>query len=878
MPAIKLTIDGHPVEVAPGSTILDAARKLEIDIPTFCHNSELARNGACRICVVEVEKARTLVAACSAPAAPGMVVHTATERVLRARRVILRLILANHPLECITCEKNGACKLQEYCYRYDVSSSGYSGEMKALSLDDSNAFFVRDMNKCILCGICVGTCHEINGAGAIDFVKRGFVTNVAPPFGDAIEQSTCNFCGMCIDNCPVGALTPKLGIGLGRPWEIEKVKTICPYCSSGCSVYLEVKDGRVIGASPDQDSPVNRGQLCARGRFGWDFIHSAERLTRPLVKQDGVFVEVDWDEALDRVAAGLEDIICRNGAAALAGLGSGKNSNEENYLFQKLIRSLGSNNIDHYHVPGETALAAAFGSGAMTNSIGEITGADAILVLGADISETHPVIGYRVRQAIHQGTQLIVAGPRQTELALEAGYHLQMKPGTAVALVNGLVKVIIDEELYDREFIEERTGGFDRLKTAVAIYTPAHVAGVTGVPADDLRAAARAYATAEKAMILYATGEVTRQQAREDDILLALANLALVTGNIGRPSSGVNPLCSPGNAQGACDMGVLPGFLTAFQKADDPAVQRLFADAWGIELDDRSGLTASQALEAARAGTIKGMFIMGENPVLHEAGFDSTIAALQNLEFLVVQDLFLTETAACASVVLPAAAYAECYGTYTNTARRVQLSHPAVAPPGHARPGWAILTALANRFGLAWPYRGPEDVFNEMTALTPAYAGLSYARLEQGGLQWPCPDRDHPGTAILHRDRFVREPGLFIPVQYQPSTEEPDPGYPFLLSTGRHPYHYHGTASRRVTSLEEYRPGEPVQIHPDDAARLSLTEGDLAAVTSHYGTLQTKVTLTDSVAPGQIHLAFRHRETVANFYCRTCAVSVHKIS
>jgi formate dehydrogenase alpha subunit len=347
MSAVKLTIDGMPVEVAPGTTILEAARKLEIDIPTFCHDPELTRNGACRMCVVEVEKARALVASCCTPVAPDMVVHTDSARVRTARQTILRLILANHPLECITCEKTGDCRLQDYCYRYGVSESGFQGETKDLPLDDTNPFFIRDMNKCILCGICVGKCQEINGAGAIDFTRRGFVTNVSPPFGDPIENSSCVFCGMCVDACPVGALVPEAGVGKGRPWEIEKVKTICPYCGTGCSVYLHVKDGKIIGASPDAESPVNRGHLCAKGRFGWDFVHSEERLTRPLIRRNGVFVEAGWDEALDLVASRLKESIARYGPDAFMGLSSAKTSNEDNYLFQKLVRHLGTNNVDH---------------------------------------------------------------------------------------------------------------------------------------------------------------------------------------------------------------------------------------------------------------------------------------------------------------------------------------------------------------------------------------------------------------------------------------------------------------------------------------------------------------------------------------------------
>jgi|LSQX01.3.fsa_nt_gb formate dehydrogenase alpha subunit len=347
MSTIKLTIDGRQVEVEPGTTILEAARKLGIDIPTFCHDPELAPNGACRICVVEVEKARALVASCSAPVAPDMVVYTESERVVQARKAILRLILANHPLDCITCEKTGECKLQDYCYRYGISESDFEGEVKDLPLDDTNPFYIRDMNKCILCGRCVGRCQEINGAGAIDFINRGFNTVVGPAYGDPIEKSSCVFCGMCVDVCPVGALVPKAGIGKGRPWEVKKVKTICPYCGTGCSLYLHVKDGRIIGASPDFDGPANRGHLCSKGRFGWDFVHSEDRLTKPLIKKDGVFVEASWDEALDLVAEKVRDLIKRYGPDSLMGLSSAKATNEENYLFQKLMRSLGTNNVDH---------------------------------------------------------------------------------------------------------------------------------------------------------------------------------------------------------------------------------------------------------------------------------------------------------------------------------------------------------------------------------------------------------------------------------------------------------------------------------------------------------------------------------------------------
>ena len=771
MSAIKLTIDGQEVEVAPGTTILEAARQLDIDIPTFCHDPELPPNGACRICVVEVEKARALVASCVAPAGPDMVVHTESERVVKSRKSVLSLMLANHPLDCITCEKTGECKLQDYCYQYGVASSEYVGAVKDLPFDDTNAFFVRDMNKCILCGICVGKCQEVVGAGAIAFTKRGFVTNVGPGFEDSIEESSCVFCGMCIDNCPVGALIPKYVTGKGRPWQSESVPAVCPYCSLGCNINLHVKANEVIGVSPDQESPVNRGHLCVQGKFGWDFVHSGDRVTAPMVKSDGVFVEVSWEEALDYIVDNIKDVQLRCGSDALMGLSSPKASNEDNYLFQKLIRSLGTNNVDSYtrhcHAASVDGMMEAFGNAATTNSIDELAKTDAVLVIGASPEETHPIIDYRVREAAQNGAQLIVATPEMVNLVDVANLDLPLQQGTELALVNGLANVIIAENLFDKAFIEKRTEGFDELKKAVDKYTPEYVAGITGLNAEDICSAARAYASAEKAAIVSDAG--VDQKTGGVEFVKGLTNLALLTGNVGKESAGVYLPYGENNLQGSSDMGALPNVLTGYQHLSNKEVHEKFAKSWGVKLSENPGQSAAEAFEAGKKSSIKAMYIMGENPASCGGDKDQKADYLNNLDFLVVQDIFMTETASLADVVLPAASFAEKLGTYTNTERRVQLSQPALEPPHEVFPDWAILVELAEWFGLEWDYAGPEDVFDEITALTPDYSGLDYQRLVEQGLQWPCPAADHPGTKFLHEESFSHGLGKFSAVEYKPA-------------------------------------------------------------------------------------------------------------
>lgn len=789
MSEINLTIDGQEITVEPGTTILEAARQLGIDIPTLCQDPELAPNGACRICVVEVENARTLVASCVAPAGSGMVVHTESDRVIKARKGILNLMVANHPLVCITCEKTGECRLQDYCYRYEVADSEFSGETKELPLDDSNLFFIRDMNKCVLCGICVGKCQEVIGAGAIDFTKRGFGSNVGPAFEDPIEASSCVFCGLCIDSCPVGALIPKSAIGKGRPWEIEKVKSVCPYCSIGCNINLHVKDNRVVGVTPLKGESVNRGHLCIRGKFGWDYLQSEDRLISPLVKSNGVFVEVSWEEALAYIVDRVEEIKKRYGAQALMGLCSPKVTNEESFLFQKLIRSLGTNNVDSYtrhcHAPSIDGLMNSLGSAAMTNSIEELSVADAILVISANPGETHPIISYRVREAARKGASLLVANPEEVDLADIADYYLTYKPGSAVALVNAFANIIIAENLHDQVFIDKRTEGFSRFREEIKDYTPEYVSSLTGVDEEILYAAARSYAHAGKAAIISTVG--MEKETANTDLVLALANLALLTGNLGRESTGLYLPYGENNLQGIADMGALPDVLSGYQHPDQKSVRDKFARAWGFTPDQKPGLTAKELFSSGYDSGIRAIYILDENPVTCTGDSEKTASFLEGLDFLVVQDIFMTETASLADVVLPAAGFAEHTGTYTSTERSVQLSLAAVEPPGKAFPGWAIIAELAGWFGFEWKYAGPEEVFDEIASLTPQYAGISYNRLSVQSLQWPCPNDRHPGTRFLYDGRFGRGLGLFTPVHYKPAAvADEDKKLQLVCQNGNH--------------------------------------------------------------------------------------------
>lgn len=868
---VHLTIDDVAVTVPAGSTILEAAQQAGIAIPHLCYDSALGLSptSACRVCVVEVEGARALAASCSHPASEGMVVRTDTERVREVRRMVVDLLLSDHPHDCLACDKAGECALQDVAYELGVRESEFAtAPVERKPVQDGPAI-VYDRSKCILCGRCVAVCHDVQVAGAVDFMGRGYDTSVALPADLPREQSVCEECGNCLDVCPTGALSFAGAEGKGRAWEMSRVATICPYCGVGCTTVLHTRDNRVVKVSGEPGLGVARGRLCVKGRFGFDFLTHEERLTQPLIRRDGALTPATWDEALDLVAERLGHIRAEHGPDAVGVLASAKCVNEDNYVIQKFARAvIGTNNVDHCarlcHASTVAGLALAFGSGAMTNSIDDLPRADVIFVIGSNTTECHPIIGAAIKRAAVQGdTTLIVADPRAIELTDYAAQHLRQKHGTDVALINAMMHVIIAEGLHDEEFIAARTEGFEEVRQAVAPYDPATAARITGVPAEDIVAAARMYAQAPAASIVYSMG--ITQHATGTDNVLALANLVMLTGQVGRPGAGLNPLRGQNNVQGSCDMGALPIVFPGYQRVDDEAVRGKFGDAWGVPLPDRPGLTLVEMIHAAAEGRVRAMFIMGENPMLSDPDSCHVEEGLRALDFLVVQDIFLTETAQLADVVLPATSYAEKEGTFVNTERRVQRVRKALEPPGEARLDWEIICDLARRMGYDMRYRDAAEIAAETAALTPIYGGITHDRLEEGGLQWPCPAPGHPGTPILHTEQFTRGLGKFHPVEFIPPHEMPDDEYPLVLSTGRILEHFHtGSMTRRSEVLDTLVAAGVIEMHPQDAAELGVEDGDMVRVSSRRGCIDIAARVTDRVAPGSLFLAFHYAEAPAN--------------
>jgi len=878
-----LIIDGREVIARRGMTVMQAADSAGIRIPRLCYHPQLEPFAGCRLCVVEVEGMKTLAASCALPAAPGIIVRTDGERVTAARRLAVELLLSDHPADCLTCEKCGRCELQQYAYELGVREQPFVGERHYDALDDTNPCFLREYAKCILCGRCVSMCHDIVGAGAIDFAHRGFTCRVASPFGRPLQETTCVFCGQCVQACPTGALVERSRAGKGREWEFSTVRTICGYCGVGCGLTFYLNHGEIIKVEGDENNPVNRGRTCVKGRFGWDFLTRPDRLTSPLVRKDGELAPATWDEALQVVVSNLSRIGSEHGPDSLAFLASAKCTNEENYLMQRLTRQVfATNNIDHCarlcHASTVAGLALAFGSGAMTNPIADLRRAPCILVIGSNTSEGHPVIAYEIKQAARDGATLIVADPRRIDLCDYAAHWLRQRPGSDVALVNALMNVILSEGLADEAFIAARTEGFDDFRSSVTECTPEWAEPITGVPAEDIRSAARAFAGADatlrsseatplrstrRAAIVYAMG--ITQSSHGTDNVLALANLAMLTGNLGKPNAGVNPLRGQNNVQGACDMGALPNVLPGYQRVDDDALRRKFEQAWGNELPSQPGLTVVEMMNAVESGQIRGMYIMGENPALSDPDICHVRKALEEIEFLVVQDIFLSETAAYADVVLPGAAFAEKGGTFTNTERRVQLVRRVLSPPGEAREDWRILLDMARTAGQDFGLDSESAVFDEMAALTPSYAGMSPARLDQAPLHWPCPSPDHAGTPILHTERFTRGKGLFHVVSYRPPAEEPDAEYPLILTTGRILYHFHtGTVSRRSASLDSLAPEGYVEINPATAAALAVADGERVRVSSRRGQIEIRCRVTERVGREVVFIPFHFAESAAN--------------
>lgn len=877
---ITLTIDGRKVEARGGATVLEAALDAGIYVPSLCYEPKLKPYGACRLCVVEIEGMPGLVTSCTAPATGGMVVRTDTQWVNESRRITMELIMANHHGDCLTCHKNQDCELLRITRYLGVEQEHFDRLRKSthlLPIDRSHPAFDLDPNKCVLCARCVRVCHEIAGVGAIDLAFRGPSAKVST-FGDKpIVESICESCGECVATCPTGALVTK-----HEKEATHEVRTICPYCGVGCSIYLGVRGNEIVSLRGDEESPVNQGGLCVKGRFGYDFFNHPERLTKPLIRKEGrgkdvtgagtlqeVFREASWDEALEVVARKLSQVETDHGSDSIAVLSSAKCTNEENYVLQKFTRCvLGTNNVDHCarlcHASTIAGAVAAFGSGAMTNSIADISKADLLFIIGSNTTECHPIIGRIIRQRVKfSDTKLIVADPRNIELSNSATIHLRHQPGTDVALINALMHVIIKEGLQDTRFIEDRTEDFEELAKSVKRYTPAFAEQITGVPKSDVIRAARLFAGAERACILYGMG-ITQHTTGTDNVK-SVANVLMLTGNIGREGTGFSPLRGQNNVQGACDMGALPDVFPGYQRVDNPEVRRRFESAWRCSLSDKPGLTLTEMIDAVSQNKVKAMYIMGENPLMSEPYLGHTQRAMEQLGFLVVQDIFPTETAVIADVILPAALFLEKDGTFTNTERRVQKLRKAIDPPGEAKSDWEIISALAEKMGHPFGYKNTEEIMEEVASLTPIYGGIHHDRLDQYGLQWPCTDKAHPGTTILHQGKFTRGLGKFHPVDYIPPAESVSIGYPLLLTTGRVLEHWHtGSMSRRSEVLNRLYPNGVVDIHPNDAFNLGVVDGDTVNIASERGKIETEVHVTDRTPPGLAFMAFHWREAPAN--------------
>ena len=894
---LNITIDGRSLEAREGQTILEVAREAGIHIPTLCYLAERSAIGSCRVCVVDVEGQAAPVPACTTPVVDGMQVQTDSERVQKHRRMAVDLLLSNHGLDstnfCFSCGKNGACELQAVAREVGVTETTFPVEQRRKPVLDSNPFLRFDPNLCIACQRCVGACNNAAGNHVLQTAKRGVRTTIRAPFGPNWDRTICESCGNCAQACPTGALVEKRRAGY-REWEVEKVLTTCPHCATGCQYYLVVKDGKIVDTEA-ADGPSNHGLLCVKGRSGsFDFVHSPERLTHPLVRnpETGELEQATWDEALDLVASRMGALRDQFGGQALAAFACARSANEDIYMLQKMARTaFKTNNVDNCarvcHGPSVAGLAQTLGSGAMTNPITDIAeNAEVIMLVGSNPEEAHPVIGMQLRKAVERGTKLIVVDPRDIGLARKADIHLKLKPGTNVAFANGMARELIHAGLIDQAFIDERSEGFADFAAMVEKYTPEFVAETCGIDARDLVAAAHTYGQAGAAAIVYCLG-VTEHTGGTEGVM-SLSNLAMITGNFGKPGCGVNPLRGQNNVQGACDMGATPGDFPGYQKQANPEVVARFEQHWGVEIPKWKGTYATDCFPKMISGDIKGLFIFGEDPVRTDPDTAHVIRALKSLDFLVVDDLFLTETAKYADVVLPGRSYAEKEGTFSNTERRVQRIRTAVTIPGETRLDTDIFIDLMNRMGYAQPQLTSAQIMDEIAELTPSFHGISHERLDSAevagaGLQWPCKGPDHPGTPIMHVGQFTRGKGAFSLAEYIPAAELPDADYPLMLTTGRVLAQYNACAmTDKTPGLNEISGSSFIEMNCEDAAALGVADGDRVRVSSRRGSIESTAHVSGKTNPGQTWMPFHFQDGNANWLTnaaldRICSTPEYKV-
>ncbi len=883
--SVTFTLDGEQVQGYAGESILQTSIRLKQPIPHLCYCEGQRSDGNCRSCMVEINDEKALSPACRRQPTEGMQVHTRSSRARNAQRGVIELLLSEvaHPAQ--------AGELSYWAKELNANAEKFPPRQTFPAADLSHPAINVSLDNCIQCGRCLQACREEQVNDVIGWAGRGAATQISFDLNQSLATSSCVACGECVQACPTTALDLKSHAQSAstiqpRNSANNAVDSVCPYCGVGCLVRYRVEDNKIVSVE-GRNGATNHGRLCVKGRFGFDYLNHPQRLLRPLIRRNDAkksaalpenpddyrraFREASWEEALEYAASGLRTLRDSKGGHSLAGFGSAKGSNEEAYLFQKLIRTgLGTNNVDHCtrlcHASSVAALLEGVGSGAVSNPVADVRDADVIVVIGANPDSNHPVAASFMKNAAKAGKTLIVMDPRRIPMARHSRYFLQFLPDSDVALLNALIHTIIDEQLYDQDFIARRTEGFDELRQSSLAFSPEAMAPLCGIAATRIREVARCYATANNAMIFWGMG--ISQHVHGTDNARCLITLAMITGQIGRPGTGLHPLRGQNNVQGASDAGLIPMMLPDYQRVDNNAARTRFEQLWDCKLPPDPGLTVVEIMHGARAGTINGLYIMGENPAMSDPNLNETRAALASLDHLVVQDLFMTETAAYADVILPASGFAEKTGTFTNTDRRVQLGRQAVEPPGEARQDLWIIQQLAHRLGLNWPEMQTEDVYAEMHSAMPSLSGISWRRLlTEDSVTYPCATEQQPGEAVLFRDSFPTATGRarLVPAPLRYADERPDAHYPWVLLTGRQLEHWHtGSMTRRSAVLDALEPRAWVALSPDDLASLGIAAGDQVRLQSRRGEITTATRIDSGLLPGQVFMPFGFVEAAIN--------------
>ncbi|GAA4599704.1 formate dehydrogenase subunit alpha [Planotetraspora phitsanulokensis] len=873
---VSVEIDGKTVLVPEGTSVMRAASEAGIDIPKLCATDSLEPFGSCRLCLVDIDGRKGSPASCTTPVTPGMKVRTQTPKLAELRRGVMELYISDHPLDCLTCPTNGDCELQDMAGVVGLREVryGFDGENHLdLPTDSSNPYFDYDASKCIACSRCVRACDEVQGTFALTLEGRGFATKIAAGAGGSFMESDCVSCGACVQACPTATLQERSVVELGMP--TRSVLTTCAYCGVGCSFKAELRGDEVVRMVPYKDGKANEGHSCVKGRFAFGYASHPDRQLKPMVREriTDPWREVEWAEAIEHVGRRMLEIQAHHGAGAIGGITSSRCTNEEVYAVQKMVRAaFGNNNVDTCarvcHSPTGYGLKQTYGTSAGTQDFKSVEKADVILVIGANPTDAHPVFASRIKRRLRQGAKLIVADPRRIDLVrsphIEAQHHLRLMPGTNVALINAMAHVVVTEGLVDREFVAERCEDFEEWERFISgpEHSPEAVEEITGVPAAEVRAATRLYASASNATIMYGLGVTEHSQG--STMVMGMANLAMATGNIGREGVGVNPLRGQNNVQGSCDMGSFPHELPGYRHVSDDAVRGVFETLWGRTLQSEPGLRIPNMFDAAIDGSFRALFVQGEDIVQSDPNTKHVTAALSALDLVVVQDLFLNETSKYAHVFLPGTSFLEKDGTFTNAERRINRVRPVMAPKT-GKHEWQIVCEIAQAMGYPMKYDNAAQIMDEIAITTPTFAGVSFAKLDQvGSVQWPCNDKAPEGTPIMHIDGFVRGRGRFVDTVYVPTQERSTRKFPLILTTGRILSQYNVGAQTRRTGNTAWHPEDLLEMHPHDAEVRGVRDGDTVSLTSRVGETSLRVKIDDRMPVGVVYTTFHHPVTGAN--------------